>query len=155
MTRLLAAALLLSSAYETYRALPSLAAQMSRHTAFALSATIWITFALEVFLCAAFLLTPWCVRVAPGLIHFGSRRLSDYTPAQLERVLPVVRRMMGALCVPVTFFMGLGVHLRIQLARSGSTSVAPLLWVNGAMVICLIGLTVIYGQQMDNEAGEP
>ena len=155
MTRLLAAALLLSSAYETYRALPALAVQMPNRAALGLSATVWITFAIEVFLCAIFLLVPWLARIAPGMIHFGARRLSDYTPSQLERALPVVRRMMGALCVLVTFFMGLGVHLRIQQARSGSTSVAPLLWVNGAMVVCLIGVTVIYGQQMDNEAGEP
>jgi hypothetical protein len=114
-----------------------------------LSTSVWITLGLEVFLCVVFLLVPWIGSVAPSAVHFGSRRLSDYTEAQLDRVMPVVKRMMGALCVGVTFFMGLGTHLRIEQARHGTHVVAPMLVVNGAMVMCLLVITLVYGQQMD------
>ena len=155
MNRLLAAALLICSCFEVKNALPDFVGQtQNRASTLDLSTTVWVSLGLEVFLCAVFLAVPFIARIAPSAVHFGSRRLSDYSPAQLDRVIPVVSRMMGALCVLVTFFVGLGVHLRIEQARNGNHTIAPLLIVNGAMLVSLIVVTFVYGEQMDQAAGE-
>ena len=52
--------------------------------------TLWILLGAQALTCAVFLAVPYIGLRHPGSVHFGSRRLSDFPPAQRERMLPML-----------------------------------------------------------------
>jgi len=154
MTRLLACAFIAFSYFEIRNALPRLAERAPGGIALAgVSLSLWISFSVEVFVCGTILLAPLIARVMPEAVHFGWRRLSDYSPRQLERVLPVVTSMSGAMAIATAFFLGYGIHMRIQAALKDFHKFPPVLVVYAALLISFILITYYYGQRMDEEAG--
>lgn len=117
------------------------------------SATFWISLFVEVLLTGLLLITPWLGRAFPAAIHFGWRHLSDYTPRQRERIMPLLTRMAGLMSASFNAFSGFGIHQRIQAALVDPRHPPNLWWIAGALVsIGAIGY--YYVQRFDEEAGE-
>jgi len=54
----------------------------------------------------------------PESIHFGSRRLSDSSPKELERITPLVKDMLGLMGVLMALYFAANVHLFVAQAAS-------------------------------------
>ena len=154
MTRLAAAGLILYSYFEIRRALPLLASSAPSHNVnFAVSTLLWTSFGVEVLLYTSLVLVPLIGRAYPGYVHFGARRLSDYTPSQLDRVMPVLKSMVGILCCAVTLSLSLEIHLRIRYALVDFRKQPPTLAVYTTMLVSFLLITWFYVQKMDQAAG--
>ena len=153
MTRLVAAGLILCSYFEIRQALPLLASRApNRGVNLAVSTLLWASFGTEVLIYAILLLVPLIARAYPSLVHFGSRRLSDYSPSQLDRVLPVLKSMVGMLCCAVTLTLGLEIHLRIRYALVDFRKQPPTLALYGLMLVSFLLITWYNVQKMDEAA---
>jgi uncharacterized membrane protein len=61
--------------------------------------TLWFLLVAQVLTCGLFLVAPLLGRRFPGAVNLGFRKLSDFTPAQRERIMPFLTDMMGYMSV--------------------------------------------------------
>jgi len=94
----------------------------------------------------------------PEMIHFGWRRLSDYTPKQLERIMPLVRDMAGLMGLLFGLFFTARIHL--QLGQANSTQprevaqqISGLMpWMTGGLIVGETLIVLYYVSRFDAEA---
>jgi len=79
--------------------------------------TLWLLLGSQILTTALFLFLPYLGERLPSLIHVGSRRLSDYTPAQRVRMLPLLADMAAYLSIVMNLFFVLMLHGIIQAAH--------------------------------------
>jgi hypothetical protein len=155
MTRLLAIGLIAYSYLEIKHNLPQIAERVpNRAVATAISLNLWIPLLLEILITGVLLLVPALSRAYPEAVHFGLRRLSDYTPSQRDRIMPILSRMVGLLSVAATVYFGFGIDLQIKAALVNGRPRPPAPWEIAAFVISFGAITYYYVQRMDEEAGE-
>jgi uncharacterized membrane protein len=78
--------------------------------------TLWILLGVQAFACAVFLIVPYVGQRFPGAIHVGMRRLSDFSPAQRTRIVPMLNNMAGYLSIVMNLFFVLMLNGIIQAA---------------------------------------
>ena len=78
--------------------------------------TLWSLLAAQALTCVVFLVVPYVGQRYPGAIHIGSRRLSDFTPAQRVRMLPILNNLSGYPCVVMNLFFVWMVNAIIKAA---------------------------------------
>jgi uncharacterized membrane protein len=161
----LTAALAVYSYFEIKTSLPLLTAQIMTHrgatapVSHVLSLGLHITWFLQVFLAAFLLAAPY---IAPQTIHFGSWRLSRYSPSQQELILPLVRELTGLLALLVSCYFSARIYLEIHDAGAHGP-VLPVDWIKNVdrtelewllalMVICGI-IIYLYIVKFDDAAG--
>jgi len=66
--------------------------------------TLWFLFGAQVLTCAVFLAVPYIGLRHPQKVHLGSRRLSDFPPAQRARILPMLNLMGASLSLVTNLF---------------------------------------------------
>jgi uncharacterized membrane protein len=66
--------------------------------------TLWVLLGAQALTCAVFLIVPYVGQRFPGAVHFGSRRLSDFSPAQRSRLVPMLNNMAGYLSIVTNLF---------------------------------------------------
>ena len=160
----LTAALAVYSYFEIKTGLPLLAAHITTHrgatvpVSHVLSLGVHITWFLQVFIAASLLGAPY---LAPQFIHFGSWRLSRYSPAQQQRVLPLMQELTGLLALLVSCYFSARIYLEIHDAGAhGPVLPADWLknvdrteieWLAALMVIC--GMVIyLYVAKFDDAA---
>ena len=107
--------------------------------------TLWILLGAQVLTSAVFLTVPYLGLWRPSLVHFGRRRLSDFTPAQQARLIPMLKDMSGLLSIVANLFF---VYLLRQIIRA--TQPIPhlhVLWPMTLLVGGTLGITLIYLQR--------
>jgi hypothetical protein len=107
---------------------------------------------VDVLLYMLLLLVPVIGGAFPGAVHFGARRLSDYTPSQLGRVMPVLKRMVGILCCVVALIFGTEIHLRIRYALVDIRKQPPTLALYLLLPLCILLISWYFVQRMDEAA---
>jgi len=163
----LTAALAVYSYFEIQTGLPLLTAHITTHrgatvpVSQVLSLGLYISWFLQVFLAAFLLAAPY---LAPQTIHFGSWRLSRYSPAQQQRLLPLVRELSGLLALLVSGYFSARIYLEIHdAAAHGPVLPADWLknldrteieWLAALMVICGIVIYLYVAKFDDAAAGE-
>ena len=130
--------------------LPHMPARIPTHFNFAGTAdawgspdTLWILLGAQVVTYVVFMLVPFLGRRYPGLVHLGTRNLSDYTPAQRTRILPLVSEMTGLMCLVMNLFF---VWVLNQIIKA-VTHPIPHIAMLGPMVLLIggsLGLTFYY-----------
>jgi hypothetical protein len=160
----LTAALAVYSYFEIKTGLPLLTAHITTHSgatvpvSHVLSLGVHISWFLQIFLAALLLGVPY---IAPQTIHFGSWRLSRYSPAQQQRVLPLVQELTGLLALLVSCYFSARIYLEIH----DSDAHGPMLpadwlknvdrmeleWLLALMVICGI-IIYLYIAKFDDAA---
>jgi uncharacterized membrane protein len=65
---------------------------------------LWILLGAQALTCIVFLAIPYIGLRDPSKVHLGSRRLSDFTPAQRARVLPMLNEMGGCMSLVMNVF---------------------------------------------------
>ncbi len=163
----LTAALAVYSYFEIKTRLPLLTAHFTTHSGAivpasqVLSLGVHISWFLQVFLAAVLLGAPY---IAPQSIHFGSWRLSRFSPAQQQRVLPLVRELTGLLALLVSCYFSARIYLEIHDADAHGPMLPgdwlknidrmELEWLLALMVICGIVIYLYVAKLDDAAAGE-
>jgi len=150
MLQLISLVMLAYSYFLIQTNLPNLPARMPTHFNAAGVAdgwgspdVLWVLLGAQALTCTVFLLVPFLGQRFPGAVHFGSRRLNDFPPAQRERVLPLLNEMAGYLSVVMNLFFVLMLHEMIQAATQPIPHLHllfPLVLLFGGM----IGITLYY-----------
>jgi uncharacterized membrane protein len=112
---------------------------------------LWILLGAQALTCAVFLLVPYLGQRFPGSVHFGSRRLSDFSPAQQERLLPILNEMGGCLSVVMNLFF---VFMLRQVIQQATESIPHLymLWPLTVLVAGTLGVTLFYFRKFNQAA---
>lgn len=169
MLRLLTAVVILYSYFEIKTSLPLLTARIptnsnpaGRPIGFLIGNGLWINLFLQILISGLLLAVPYVGRWYPGAVHFGWRCLSDYTPKQRERIMPLLRDMVGLASLLVSLVFGLCTHLRIHAALSSGPRL-PVDWFKhvisselqlmAGMAVGLGVITFYYVGRFDAEAG--
>ena len=163
---LLTAALASYSYVEIKTGLPLLTAQVATHkgslvpVSQVLGGGLYITWFVQLFVAALLLGAPY---VAPDAIHFGSLRLRRYSPAQQERIRPLVRELAGILALMVSSYFAGRIYFEMHEARAHGPLLSAewlkqvdrteLEWLLALMVICGI-IIYLYIAKFDEAAGE-
>jgi len=161
----LTAALAVYSCFEIKTRLPLLTAHITTHSgatvpaSHVLSLGLHITWFLQLLIATLLVAAPY---VAPQSIHFGSWRLSRFSPTQQQRVLPLVRELTGLLALLVSCYFSARIYLEIHDADAhGPVLPADWLknvdrmeleWLLALMVICGI-VVYLYVAKLDDAAG--
>jgi uncharacterized membrane protein len=87
--------------------------------------TLWVLFAVQAFTCAIFLIVPYVGQRFPGAVHIGSRHLSDFSPAQRARMLPMLNSMTGYMSIVMNLFFVLMLHEIVQAATQPHPHIHP------------------------------
>lgn len=146
MFRLLAVLAVLYSYYEIRSGLPPAVGR-----GLGIAASVWVSLGAEVFLTGILLAVPWIGRRCPEYVHFGSRTFCDYTPPQRERIMPLLKNMVGLMALATNLFFAFDIHQHIAMAQSGGGPPSPLFLVG--LIICDGIILWYYLGRFDEEAG--
>jgi len=105
--------------------------------------SLWVTLAVQVLTCALILLIPLLARWRPNLAHFGSHRLSDFSPEQQQRVLPMFKQMTAYLSILIAFGFHLLIHERMHAAAEPQHRL-PVGWLLTILLVAPLALVVYY-----------
>ena len=111
MLKLVSLALVLYSYFLIQASLPKLPRLIPTHfnaagepNGWGSPGSLWILLGVQVLTCVVILSVPYLGRRFPETVSLGLRRLSDYTPAQRVRILPLLDDMMGYVSILMNLF---------------------------------------------------
>jgi uncharacterized membrane protein len=113
--------------------------------------TLWALLGAQALTCAVFLVVPYLGQRNPGAVHFGSRRLSDFSPPQRARMVSMLNDMAGYLSIVMNLFF---VFMLLQIVRA-ATQPNPHIHPLGPMVLLgagTIGILLFYTGQFRRAA---
>jgi uncharacterized membrane protein len=150
MQKIVAAALALYSAFLIQTSLPHLPSRIPVHfngagqpNGWGSPHTLWVLLGFQVLVTGLMLsMSAWGCRF-PGSVHLGTRRLSDFTPEQRERLWPLLDQMAGWMGVATSLLFVYLIRESIRAAESPKPQFysgwVPLVFVGG-----MVGLAVYY-----------
>ena len=95
----------------------------------------------------------------PECVHFGWRTLADYTAEERERIMPLLKNMVGLMALATNVFLGYDIHHHLELARSSRIAVPSpqflisLLVSNGVIIWHRAGDNFISTAILDRQLG--
>jgi uncharacterized membrane protein len=160
MPRLITIGLAVYSFFLIQTSLPSLPARIPTHFNAAGEAdgwgspdSLWVLLLIQVLVGGLFLVIPLLGRRFPESVNIGSLKLSDYTPAQRERIMPLLTDMMGYISVLFSLLFCLLLRQAIRAASSPHPHLA-VWWVFGVMVAGTALTLIYYIRRIDDVAKE-
>jgi uncharacterized membrane protein len=160
MLRLISLVLMLYSYFLIHTSLPKLPPRIPTHFDAAGEAngwgspdTLWFLLVAQVFTGVVFLTVPYMGRRFPGIVSLGTRRLSDYTPAQQARILPLLHDMMGYLSFLVNMFFVFMLRQIIGAATQPHPRL-PMAWPLGLFLSGTLFLSLYYLRRITRTAKE-
>jgi uncharacterized membrane protein len=158
MMKAITAALALYSYYLIQSSLPHLPSRIPTHFNFAGQPdgwgrpnTLWMLLAIQVVSSVLILTIPLWGRRFPQIVNLGFKRLSDYTPQQRERVMPLLAKMSEMMSIVFGLLFTYLIREMIQAALTPH----PSLRMQGVLVLfiaAMIGLTVYYIRRINAAA---
>jgi uncharacterized membrane protein len=109
--------------------------------------TLWVLLGAQALTCTVFLVMPYLGQRFPGAVHFGTRRLSDFSPAQRARMLPLLNNMAGYLAVVMNLFFVWMLRQMLAAATEPNPHLS-LLWPMVLLVGGALGVTGYYLKQL-------
>ena len=116
--------------------------------------TLWVVLLIQVLICGLFLVVPLLAQRFPELVNVGSVKVSDLTPGQRERIMPLFTDMMGYMSILLGLLFSFLLRENIHAAFSSHPRAAlwPLaVFIVGTVVTLAYYLHRIFG--MANETG--
>jgi uncharacterized membrane protein len=105
--------------------------------------TLWVLLGAQALTCAVFLMVPYLGQRNPGAVHFGSRRLSEFPPAQRVRMVAMLNDMAGYMSVVMNLFFVFTLHEIIQAATQAHPHI-HMLWPLALLMGGMFGITLYY-----------
>jgi uncharacterized membrane protein len=115
--------------------------------------TLWFLLLAQVLTCGLLLLVPLLARRFPGSVNIGFQKLSDFPPAQRERIIPLFDDMMGYMSVLLSLLFAILLRGTIHAALSSHPHFAPW-WVLGFFLACLATTVIYYLRRIFSVANE-
>ena len=158
MTKFVAAVLALYSCILIETSLPHLPSRIPVHFNLAGQPdgwgsphTLWVLLGSQVLIAGLLLSMSIWGRRFPQAVHLGTRRLSDFTPAQRQRVWPLLDQMAGWMSVAAGLFFVDIIRESIRAAESSRPRFhqagAPLVF-----VVVMVGLALYYMWRINKAA---
>jgi uncharacterized membrane protein len=159
MAKIVAAVLAIYSAFLIQTSLPGLPARIPVHfnasgqpNGWGSPHTLWVLLIFQVLVAGVMLSMSLWGRRFPGSVHLGTRRLSDLTVEQRERVRPLLDQMAGWMSVAASLFFVFLIRESIRAAQSSNPRFhagwAAVLFVGG-----MVGVAFYYLQRINKTAG--
>jgi uncharacterized membrane protein len=104
--------------------------------------TLWVLLLVQVLTCGLFLVVPLLGRRFPGTVNVGFRKLSDFTSAQRERIMPFLADMMGYMSVLLGLLFSILLRKAIHAASSPHPHIS--FWWELGLFLAGTAVTVIY-----------
>ena len=104
--------------------------------------TLWFLLLVQVLTGGLFLVVPLLARRFPGTVNVGFRKLSDFAPAQRERIMPFLTDMMGYMSVLLSLLFCILLRETIHAASSSHPHFAP--WWEFGLFLAGTAATLIY-----------
>jgi uncharacterized membrane protein len=149
MQRLITLGLALYSFFLIETSIPRLPARIPTHFNAAGEADgwgspdmLWTLLLAQVATGGLFLLIPLVGRRFPGMVNIGSRKLSDFAPAQRTRIMLLFADMMGYMSVLVSLLLCVLIRGTISAASSSHPHFSP--WWELGIFLAGIAATAIY-----------
>jgi uncharacterized membrane protein len=86
--------------------------------------TLWFTLLIQVVTCGVILTVPFLGRRFPGLVHVGFRKLSDFTPEQQKRIMPLLKQMGDYMSVVMSLLFAFLIYEMIRAASSSDPRIS-------------------------------
>jgi len=160
MQRLLAIGLAFYSLFLIVTNLPRLPARIPTHFNGAGEADgwgspniLWSLLLAQVLTCGSFLLVSLLTRRFPRMVNVGRRKLSDFTPAQRERIIPLLDDMMGSMSALLSLLFAILLRGTIHAALSPHPHFAPW-WELGLFLAGIAATTIYYLRRIFTVANE-
>ena len=160
MLRLISLALMVYSYFLVRIRLPELPQRIPTHFNAAGEAdgwgspdVLWTLLGAQVLVCVVFLAVPYLGQLFPGAVNLGCRRLSDYSPEQRLRILPLLHDWMGYMSIVANLFFVAMLHELIHAAEQPHPRL-PIGWPLGLLLGGALGLTVCYLIRINRVAKE-
>lgn len=115
---------------------------------------LWLLLGLQIVVGASFFLVAPLSRRFPRLVHFGTRRLSDFTPLQRERILPVLTGMTETLSIPATLLLAYVIREIIRVASSPHPEIS-LGWTLAFFLLSNAAILIYYLRRIATAADTP
>jgi len=115
--------------------------------------TLWLLLVVQVLICGLFLAVPLLGRRFPGSVNVGTQRLSDFTPAQQERIMPLFSDMMGYMSVLLGLLFSVLLRETIHAASSAHPHLS-LWWELGVFLAGTAATLIYYFRRFDAVANE-
>jgi len=116
--------------------------------------SLWMMLAVQVAVSGLILAVPLLGRHFPGMVNLGWRRLSDYTPEQRERILPLLVDWLGYMSMLIGLLFVFLIRQIIQAALSPSPRIR-IGWPVGLFIASTIVLVIHYLGRIKRVAAEP
>jgi hypothetical protein len=114
--------------------------------------TLWLLPVVQVLTCGLFLAVPLLGRRFPGSINLGTRRLSNFTPEQRERIMPLLSDMMGYMSILLGLLFSVLLRETIHAASSSHPHLSP--WWELGVFLSGTAATLIYYLRRINAAAD-
>jgi len=158
MLRLVSLAIVLYSYFLVQTSLPKLPQRIPTHfnaagepNGWGSPDVLWTLLGAQVLVTVVFLAVPYLGQRFPGAVNLGLRRLSDYTPEQRLRILPLLHDWMGYMSILANLFFAAMLHGLIRAAEQPHPRL-PIGWPLGLLLGGTLGLTVYYLIRINREA---
>jgi hypothetical protein len=137
------------AAYSYFQIRPDLGDTSSGHPAVLAPKML---FAIQLLVTLLFFIIPYF----PEAMHFGSRRLTDYSPRQLERIIPLLKDTLGLMGVLAASYFAINIHLFAGQAQSSNPREAARQivglepWLVGGLLTGEAAVTFFYLRRFDS-----
>jgi uncharacterized membrane protein len=108
---------------------------------------LWLLLVVQVLTCGLFLAMTLLGRRFPGTVNVGFRKLSDFTPAQRERIMPLLTDMMGYVSVLLSLLFLILVRGNIRAALSSHPHFSPW-WELGVLLASTVATLIYYSRRI-------
>jgi uncharacterized membrane protein len=112
---------------------------------------LWVLYGAQALTCLIFLIVPYIGQRFPGTIHFGSRRINDFPPAQRAKVIPMLNDMAACMSIVMNLFFVLMLHEVIQAATQPNPHIHPLFPL-ALLIGGMLGVMLYYLQRIGRMA---
>jgi uncharacterized membrane protein len=160
MARLISLLLMFYSYFLIRTSLPKLPPRIPTHFDAAGNAngwgspsTLWFLLVAQVVTGVLFLFVPYIGRRYPGIVNLGTRRLSDCTPAQQARILPLLHDMMACMSILMNLFFIFMLQGVLHAATQPRPQL-PTVWPMGFILGSTLFVTLYYLRRITRTAKE-
>lgn len=150
MLQLISLVLLIYSYFVTRTTIPTLPQRIPVHfnaagepNGWGSPEVFWMLLGAQTLCTVLFITAPYLGQLAPGAVHFGRRRLSDFPPAQRPRLLAIMSDMSAYMSIVMNLFFVLMLHEMIRAVREPVPRLHPLFPL-GMLIAALVGVVVYY-----------
>ncbi len=88
--------------------------------------SLWILVGVQALTCAVLLSIPYLGQLAPGAVHLGRKRLSDFPEEQRPQVLAMLSNMAAYMNIVMNLFLVNMLRQIIQAAGQGNPQIHPI-----------------------------